>query len=98
MTCYVTVVVWRPDSYTQTIRKSKPCSYVCPFDEVEKGDHVIVPWGEANGLQRGIIHEVDPPANLKRMATKWVAAHVNHRAHNMRTALGVPQLGENEDV
>lgn len=69
-----------------------PYTYCCPFDDVQVADAVIVPFGAENNLKFGVVQEVNPPLTIKQLATKWVAAHVNHRAHDMRMVMGVPVL------
>ena len=62
-------------------------AYMCPFDDVEVGDHVIVPFGDKNELRRAIVHEVGLPETLQKLATKWVVAHGSAAAHKAREAL-----------
>lgn len=69
-------------------------TYCCPFEDVEVGDMVVVPLGKKNTRCLGHIRAIGPHISIKHKATKWVAAHVNHRAHNMRMALGVPEITE----
>ena len=70
--------------------KAGPFTYACPFEDVRVGDTVVVPFGREGHLRLGEITEIDPPVTLKKYATKWVAAHVDHRAHDMCMAMGMP--------
>lgn len=66
-------------------------TYCCPF-EVKLGDHVVVPFGRENLLRIGIVADVTPSLESKRQATKWVAAVFSKEAHDMRMALGTPEV------
>ena len=67
--------------------EGKRYAYMCPFESVEVGDHVVVPFGDKNELRRAIVHEVGLPETLQKLATKWVAAHGSAAAHKAREAL-----------
>lgn len=65
-------------------------AYMCPFEGVEVGDHVVVPFGDGNYLRRAVVHEVGLPETLQKLATKWVVAHGSAAAHEVRAALKPP--------
>lgn len=67
-------------------------TYACSFRDAQVGDVVVVPFGKNNTLRLGSILEINPKHAFKRFATKWVAAHIDHRAHDMRMAMGMPDI------
>jgi primosomal protein N' len=90
---YVNVKITEQIPFRGKLRQS--WAYMCPFEDVEVGDSVIVPFGEKNELRRAVVHEVGLPETLQKLATKWVAAHGSAAAHNARSAL-TPSQAKNE--